>query len=682
MRSTFKKTVIIFITLVLSICSAFATYIISDYKFNITGKTRENALRAMLKGPTVFQNEAGLKIFLEEKKQEMINTRLFKFVKLTYKEVIERVSENEVVYVMIICDVTDASSLLIMPYPKYDSNTGFEIGIKIKENNLFGNFAHFDGSVEMKFSSISLKNADYSFVLPVTDYPIGIGDAVSSFSISGEFTSEKNIKNLGYKFILEKLKLLNADFVFNSEGNFSLNQKNKSDVFAEAIMENLSITEKVAINASFFIKLKLFDIGIEKIKSSFNMGSNEYGIDASIEVIPSEKSVWGEKSFLKLKGFIDKDFNLGKGSNIRTDVNFALQSSDSGEILRTLKPAELQLDVVFSSDNNLEVRTRHYFDFDRKRYNTKSSLGFIAFDYFQPRGIIKTYSADNYKGLTRLDLDFDLTASFNLLSDSLMIYPEITIYDVLNYPADEKNNSNTYIEFMALTTYSGGEINYYSSESSSWTFRDNFRTGIEYGIENAFRYIIGKEFQFFFRGYAKGFFKVGNYFNPSFRLYASASNTPEFWFDKGENNVYRLYSESDSDYYYEFNAYNFSSFTFIPKTLNEFIRGVRLSNPFISTGGPKAKAVLTGNVNLIYGLINFEDFAHLYIYPFYDFALFFDPYIYIHSAGLEMVTIMDSHPSYPIRVSVGFNMDSVIEKIKGGSNPLEYEVFVGLGWLF
>ena len=43
-----------------------------------------------------------------------------------------RVSENEVVYVMLICDVTDASSLLIMPYPKYDSNTGFEIGIKIK----------------------------------------------------------------------------------------------------------------------------------------------------------------------------------------------------------------------------------------------------------------------------------------------------------------------------------------------------------------------------------------------------------------------------------------------------------------------------------------------------------------------------------------------------------------------
>ena len=99
---------------------------------------------------------------------------------------------------------------------------------------------------------------------------------------------------------------------------------------------------------------------------------------------------------------------------------------------------------------------------------------------------------------------FDIKDNDNEVKNSilpLLLYFSDTTSSVYNkqFKVKSKHNSNTYIEFMALTTYSGGEINYYSSESSSWTFRDNFRTGIEYGIENAFRYIIGKEFQFFFR---------------------------------------------------------------------------------------------------------------------------------------------------------------------------------------
>ena len=656
-----------------------STYMISDYVVNNSGKTKNYALETLLKDRTRFDSKESLLEYLEIKKQELINLRLFKMVKLDYELSAERVSENDIIYVTLICDVTESSSLFIMPYPKYDSNTGFTLGLKIKENNLAGTLSQLNGSVEMISNGLAFNSSQINFDIPVTDFPLLNGS--SSFGINGSLKLGDNINNnLGYNFSLNDLNIFNAVFNFKTEGLFYFNNHDKSFLTAEATMDDLFVFKDYNINTSVYFKLNPFSFKLNESKFKLKFGNINQGLNFEINAIPSPDYFWGSKSFLQFNAYLNRDIKINKPSNIKLNTIFKI--SPYKDERYNLKPDKLDNDIIFSSDENLEIRSQLLFDFINKNYKTKTSLGFTAFNFFQPRGIVKTYSKNEINKIERIDLDFDLSATFSFFSDKLVFYPEITIYDILDYGSKDKTKSNTFIEFMFLSTFTGGKVNYYSANLPYWTFRDNFRYGLEYGVESALRYTITKNLKYFFRGYLEAFLKIGDYFNPSIRLYASVSDSPYNWFNQEKNNEYTVVSDSDSDYYYKFNAYNFNDFNFTPNSLNEILRGIRLDNTDVAIGGPKSNFVFTGNINLVYGLINFEEFAHIYIYPFYDFALFANPLKYLHSVGFEMVTIMDNHPSYPIRISLGFNMDSLINKLKSRNNSLEYEVFIGLGWLF
>ena len=54
------------------------------------------------------------------------------------------------------------------------------------------------------------------------------------------------------------------------------------------------------------------------------------------------------------------------------------------------------------------------------------------------------------------------------------------------------------------------------------------------------------------------------------------------------------------------------------------------------------------------------------------------------TVGGEGIIILDSHPSYPIRGSLGFNADHLVKLIKGemGIRDVEFELYIGLYFFY
>lgn len=94
------------------------------------------------------------------------------------------------------------------------------------------------------------------------------------------------------------------------------------------------------------------------------------------------------------------------------------------------------------------------------------------------------------------------------------------------------------------------------------------------------------------------------------------------------------------------------------------------------------------NMNLTTKFIDFG-FAKSYASPFIDVGIFQDPAnpdkpIIISSAGLDGWAILNKFPSYPIRGSLGFNLQDVraaIDKEKDFTD-IEWELYIGMGLFF
>lgn len=108
----------------------------------IPGKyTRASALKKYIAIPEgiEFENRELLYLYLDEKKQQLINLRVFESVDYTLK--VLRVNDGSVYYR---CEfsVVDSWTLIPVPYIKYDSNTGLRGGLKTYYNNFAGTLAN------------------------------------------------------------------------------------------------------------------------------------------------------------------------------------------------------------------------------------------------------------------------------------------------------------------------------------------------------------------------------------------------------------------------------------------------------------------------------------------------------------------------------------------------------------
>lgn len=178
-----KRLIIVFL-LVLIVSPLFAvSYGISSYSFSVTGKT-DPAQLSKIVGSTgeTFDSIDSLEAFLEDKKQDLLNLRLFSDVVYKYK-VSEKLSKG-IYSVDVSFLIWDAKSIFILPYPKYDSNYGFKLGIKLYDKNLGGKFTNLYGYFGFTQQENLFKKGNFDWELSVSD--IKIGESTMTTSTTGD----------------------------------------------------------------------------------------------------------------------------------------------------------------------------------------------------------------------------------------------------------------------------------------------------------------------------------------------------------------------------------------------------------------------------------------------------------------------------------------------------------------
>ena len=172
---------------ILVACQVFAsTYKVRSYSFDVKGgKTKSSALLEIVDSKDkekdkTFDSLEKMVAFLDDKKQQLVNIRVFYTVEYTYEleEISADVFEADVIF-----SVEDADTFLIVPYPKYDSNYGISLKLKAKDSNLLGTFTVLDSAVAFTQRNNSFKDGKLEWDLSVDQ--MRLGDAKLSFSHSG-----------------------------------------------------------------------------------------------------------------------------------------------------------------------------------------------------------------------------------------------------------------------------------------------------------------------------------------------------------------------------------------------------------------------------------------------------------------------------------------------------------------
>ena len=115
-----------------------AVYYVNSFSFNIKGITSPNAIlrNGELKVGELLVGEAKLQKYIADKTQLLLNQRVLKKVSMDYT--IGEVRPDGAYPVDFTINTEDTWNIIAIPYPKYDSNTGFSLTLKARDYNFLG----------------------------------------------------------------------------------------------------------------------------------------------------------------------------------------------------------------------------------------------------------------------------------------------------------------------------------------------------------------------------------------------------------------------------------------------------------------------------------------------------------------------------------------------------------------
>ena len=113
-------------------------YVINSFNFEVTGYTRPYAIiyhAELIKGEEIT-GTSNLNKYLQEKYQLLYNQRVFASIKIEHT-IGEPLPDGKYPVDLVIF-VKDTWNIMVIPRPKYDSNTGFDITLKARDYNFLG----------------------------------------------------------------------------------------------------------------------------------------------------------------------------------------------------------------------------------------------------------------------------------------------------------------------------------------------------------------------------------------------------------------------------------------------------------------------------------------------------------------------------------------------------------------
>ncbi len=176
--------------MLLSVSLFAGSFIIRSYDFDITGKTKEWAVRKLIvpEGEENFPGMDELVSSLDGKRQALYNKRLFKSVDYTYT----MTAEDDITYVDVHYTIVDAKALFFLPYPKYDSNYGARLGLRFYDSNVLGTFSNFYTVVRYTVMPWDFYTAGYEAEFVLSD--LMIRDVSLNAAFAGTASQNEGLK--------------------------------------------------------------------------------------------------------------------------------------------------------------------------------------------------------------------------------------------------------------------------------------------------------------------------------------------------------------------------------------------------------------------------------------------------------------------------------------------------------
>ncbi len=186
-------------------------YRIANVTYDVLGITRPYAIERNVEvdKSRIFNSYTELNLYIKDLEQQLINKRTFSAsnISLTYDDI---KGDEEISLVHLHIFTSDSKHLLIVPYPKYDSNSGLTLKAKIKDTNFLGTMSALNADVEF-FSGEDSETSEWKNKLGFSlsyDYPFKMGSFKSSWnnSLSFSYTFGKDAPEFnvttGFTFIL------------------------------------------------------------------------------------------------------------------------------------------------------------------------------------------------------------------------------------------------------------------------------------------------------------------------------------------------------------------------------------------------------------------------------------------------------------------------------------------------
>ncbi len=611
----FRKLCVILVLLFLSISFLTAEdfkelyHIIAYYSFEIKGKSSEKLIREMVvptEGDVPFKSEAALVKALEEKRNKLNNLRVFEEVSYTYEAIH---ADNTAIRYRVKFFIDDAFTFLPIPYPKYDSNYGFRVGVKAYDKNLFGTFADLFFVVNATQIESSWTDWDWYSEMRITGIPAWNGD----IDIYGEFEAVQSegpvLKDVFYSGNIDwkgiPLAQTTLDFNVDLAEITSTSSKFDRTLTTSATWANLPwFNSKLRVKPSFtFVQ--------DDIAAPWNIDSASFYSSVNPIRVNGEEYVFSNTMTLKFPH-----------QYIRSNSSLRLSNA---------KLFGLPLSFWMSADNRYHMDNQQFYN---NTYTVGTSLGFsLPFK-------------SEYKG------------SY-----------EVSVRDGF----DTTTTAIEHVPLLSTTqTLSFGRVNW----------EDNFRKGMKGSIRADADYALfdrtwnNDYLSYSVQGQFETYLKFGKRLGISARGMGFYSDVPSFDWYSGQS-----FPE------------------FLPDgevSASEALRGI-LDKSYEKIVGEDDYQKLGGVVNIDATLmfIKFKNFAEGFMSAFMDVGVFTtavgessgsntvssEDLIILKTVGIEGYGILDKFPSYPIRGSLGFNLDDVVSHFNGeiAFSDIEFELTVGMG---
>ena len=611
-----KKGLIFLAVFLLCSCIFATTYKIVDYDFKVSGKTMDYAVKRIIvpSGEENFDSEDSLVSALNGKKQTLINQRIFKSVEYTYD--LGNI-EDDVVPVKVTFNIKDARSFLVLPYPKYDSNFGTRLGVRMWDTNFMGTLANLTGIAHATFEDNNWSDPLYYGKFELTNFLLG--KTTMSFSLMAEGKPGEKLYDYSLSSSFSNIPLilgtwLNVGLSGSKSGEGT--QYSFSSTLGGINLWGIGFTP--SFTGYYYDKSPASSYYVPSLSTSgINIGNIGVSFYDSVRLNPTSESGYKKLTPYSITHVTNLSFN-GKflhGVSFSNDTTFyPLTAAGS-------------TDLYFS--------------------NTASyNLSDVSTLYLMEN--IATVSED--KKVTYFDTGIGVSQRMNIGS-KVSITPKLCEY-IRIYPTEDGLDYARYYTLEAST--SGNYVNWIG----------NFRDGVKYSatISEAWMQRYNTR---------EAFGDKGGVFD---HIEISAYKLLWGWLNPSARFIFN-YAVNKWGYNYLFG----SSYSI----LAEELRGIR--NNQVDNDNMLA---FVANINLMsyFPLPSFMSFVDAYANVFFDYALvkkdLSTPAKNYYGVGFEGIGILREYPSYPIRLSVGFDLEQLLGYIKNGGSKGFYEIYFGMGFLF